>query len=141
MTTIGFLFVKLVKQTQPDKILIEICECGRWTEFAKTSVCIILAALVYLESAKVYTGPKIVRALKRLRNTAIETQFQVKMFLTSTCVVFIFMIKRLFEILLTIYPCISHNVRILSKYCNKFFLYSQDLHSVNCKQCELWGCT
>jgi len=24
-----------VKQTQPDKILIEICECGRWTEFAK----------------------------------------------------------------------------------------------------------
>jgi len=56
MTTIGFLFVKLVKQTQPDKILIEICECGRWTEFAKTSVCIILVALVYLASAKVYTG-------------------------------------------------------------------------------------
>jgi len=43
-----------------DNILIEICECGRWTEFAKTSVCVILVALVYFESAKIYTGPKIV---------------------------------------------------------------------------------
>jgi len=41
-----------------DKILIEICECGRWTEFAKTSVCIILVVLVYLESAKIFTGQK-----------------------------------------------------------------------------------
>jgi len=55
-----------------DKILIEICECVRWTEFAKPSVCIILVALVYFESAKIYTGPKIVRVLKRLRNTGIE---------------------------------------------------------------------
>ena len=73
MTT-GSLFDKLVKQTQPDKILIEICDCGRWTDFAKTSVCIILVAVVYLESVKVYTGPKIVRVLKRLRNTGLELQ-------------------------------------------------------------------
>jgi len=51
---------KVVKQLR-DKILIEVCGCGRWTEFAKTSVCIILVVLVYLESAKIYTGPKIVR--------------------------------------------------------------------------------
>jgi len=36
-----------------------------------TSVCIILVVLVYLESTKIYTGPKIVRVLKRLRNTAL----------------------------------------------------------------------
>jgi len=29
----------------------------------------ILILLVYLESAKIYTGPKIVRILKRLGNT------------------------------------------------------------------------
>jgi len=51
--------------------LIEICESGRWTEFAKISLCIILVALIYLESAKIYTGPKIVRGLKRLRTTAL----------------------------------------------------------------------
>jgi len=34
------------------------------TEFAKTSVYIILIALVYLESAKIYTCPKIVHVLK-----------------------------------------------------------------------------
>jgi len=55
-----------------DRILIEICESGRWTEFAKTSLCIILVALIYLESAKIYTGTKIVRGLKRLRTTAIR---------------------------------------------------------------------
>jgi len=46
-----------------DKILIKIFECGWYTEFAKSSVCIILVASVYLESAKIYTGPKIVRVL------------------------------------------------------------------------------
>ena len=30
-------------------------------KFPKTSVCIILVDLVYLESAKIYTGSKIVR--------------------------------------------------------------------------------
>ena len=58
-----------------DKIVIEIGKCAWWTEFAKTSVCIILVALVYFESAKIYTGPKIVRILKRLRNTEIKAQF------------------------------------------------------------------
>jgi len=37
----------------------------------ETSVCIILIALVYPKSAKVYTGPKIVRVLNRLRNTGL----------------------------------------------------------------------
>ena len=40
-----------------DKTLVEIYECGRWTEFAKTSFCIILVVLVYLESTKICTGP------------------------------------------------------------------------------------
>ena len=35
------------------------------------SVCIILVVLVHLESTKVYTGPKIVRVLKRLRNIGL----------------------------------------------------------------------
>ena len=56
-----------------DKILIEICECERWIQFAKTSVCIIVVVLVYREPAKIYTGLKIVRVLKRLRNTALNS--------------------------------------------------------------------
>jgi len=55
-----------------DKILIEICECGWWTEFAKTSVCIILVVLVYFEPTKIYTRPKIVRVLKMVRNTELH---------------------------------------------------------------------
>jgi len=57
-----------------DEILIEICECWRWTEFAKTGVYIIYVVLVYRESAKIYTSPKIVRVSKRLRNTNVEPQ-------------------------------------------------------------------
>ena len=45
---------------------------GRWTEYAKTSVCIILVVLVYLESAKIYTGPRIVLVFTRLRNTELD---------------------------------------------------------------------
>jgi len=55
-----------------DKILNGIRECGRSTKFAKPSVYIILVVLVHLESAKIYTGPKIDRALKRLGNTGIN---------------------------------------------------------------------
>ena len=66
------LFSKNVWNKLRDKILVEICECGWWTEFAKTSVCIILVVLVYLESAKIYTGPEIVRVLKKLRNTVLR---------------------------------------------------------------------
>ena len=54
-----------------DKIRIEICECGHWTEFAKASVCIILVVLVCQEPTKIYTGLKVVRVLKRLRNTVL----------------------------------------------------------------------
>ena len=66
------LFSKNVWNKLRDKILVEICECGWWTEFAKTSVCIILVVLVYLESAKIYTGPEIVRVLKKLGNTGLH---------------------------------------------------------------------
>jgi len=54
----GSYFDKPVKQTQ------------RQAEFAETGVWFILVALIYLESAKFYTGPclKIVRVSKRLRN-------------------------------------------------------------------------
>ena len=61
-----------------DGILIEICESGQWTEFAKTSLCIIFVALIYLESAKIYTGPEIVRGLKRLRTTGLGSRLMVK---------------------------------------------------------------
>jgi len=71
LTTTGPYFDKLVKQTQR-KILIETCECGRWTEFARTGVLFILVVSIYLESAKIYTGPKILRVLKRLRNTGLS---------------------------------------------------------------------
>ena len=41
-------------------------------KFPKTSVCIILIVLVYIESAKIYTGSKIARGLKRLRTTDLS---------------------------------------------------------------------
>ena len=56
-------------------ILIEICECRPWTNFAKTIIYIIRVLLVYLESAKTYTGPEIVRVLKRLGNTVLQQPF------------------------------------------------------------------
>jgi len=66
-----------------DKILIEICECGRWTEFAETSVCIILVVLVYLESAKNYTVLKIVLGSKRLRTTTLDGSISLKFLLET----------------------------------------------------------
>ena len=45
---------------------------GDEQKFPKTSACIILVDLVYLESVKTYTGSKIVRGLKRLRTTGID---------------------------------------------------------------------
>ena len=63
LTTTSPYFDKLVKQTQR--------KGSHWNlwmramnEFSKTSICIILVVLVYLESAKICTGPKIVRGLK-----------------------------------------------------------------------------
>jgi len=50
---------------------LEFVNVGDEQKFPKTSVCIILVDLVYLESAKIYTGPKIVRGLKRLRTTVL----------------------------------------------------------------------
>ena len=77
-----------MKQTQ-SRDLIEICESGRWTEFLKTSLCIILVALIYLESAKIYTGPKIVRVLKRLRTTVLRYSF-TKSHNLSMCINYLF---------------------------------------------------
>ena len=45
---------------------------GDEQKFPKTSVCTILVDLVYLESAKIYTGSKIVRGLKMLRTTGLD---------------------------------------------------------------------
>jgi len=46
-------------------------------EFSKTSICIILVVLVYLESAKICTGPKIVRGLKKLRTTVLDIKHMI----------------------------------------------------------------
>ena len=67
----------IFKTRHRDKIVLEVCECGQWTEFAKTSVRIILVVLVYLVSAEVYTGPKIVHVVKRFRNTDFNTYLLV----------------------------------------------------------------
>jgi len=53
-------------------ILIGICECGWSTKSAKANICIILVLLIYLESMKINTGPKIVRVLKRLGKTGVD---------------------------------------------------------------------
>jgi len=50
---------------------LEFVNVGDEQKFPKTSVCIILVDLVYLESANIYTGPKIFRGLKRLRTTGL----------------------------------------------------------------------
>jgi len=71
LLTTGRHFEKLVKKLR-NMILTEISERGPQTNFAKTIVYIIRVLLVYLESAKTYTGPKIFRVLKRLGNTVIE---------------------------------------------------------------------
>ena len=64
-------FVKLVKQTET-RFSLKFVNVGDEQKFPKTSVCIILVDLVYLESAKICTGLKIVRGLKRLRTTASD---------------------------------------------------------------------
>jgi len=51
---------------------LKFVNVGDEQKFPKNSVCIILVDLVYLESAKIYTGSKIVRGFKRLRTTAVE---------------------------------------------------------------------
>ena len=64
-------FVKLVKQTET-RFSLKFVNVGDEQKFPKTSVWIILVDLVYLESAKICTGLKIVRGLKRLRTTASD---------------------------------------------------------------------
>jgi len=50
---------------------LEFVNVGDEQKFPKTSVCIILVDLVYLESANIHTGPKIFRGLKRLRTAGL----------------------------------------------------------------------
>ena len=66
------LFRQSGETNSETRFSLEFVNVGDEQKFPKTSVCIILADLVYLESANIYTGPKIVRGLKRLRTTALE---------------------------------------------------------------------
>jgi len=54
-----------------ERFSLKFVNVGDGQKFPKTSVCIILIDLVYLESAKIYTGSKIARGLKRLRTTGL----------------------------------------------------------------------
>jgi len=58
---------------------LQFVNVGEKNKFAETSVCIVLVVLVY-ESAKIYTGPKIVRVLKRLGNTALRQAICTELF-------------------------------------------------------------
>ena len=62
-------------ETNSETRLLKFVNVGDEQKFPKTSVCIILVDLVYLESAKVCTGLKIVRGLKRLRITGLHNEY------------------------------------------------------------------
>jgi len=66
------LFRQSCETNSETRFSLEFVNVGDEQKFPKTSVCIILVDLVYLESANIYTGPKIVRGLKRLRTTGLE---------------------------------------------------------------------
>ena len=66
------LFRQIGETNSETRFLLKLVNVDDEQKFPKTSVCIILVALVYLESAKIYTGPKTVRGLKRLRTTGIS---------------------------------------------------------------------
>jgi len=59
-------------ETNSETTLLKCVNVGDEQKIPKASVCIILVDLVNLESAKICTGLKIVRGLKRLRTTVVE---------------------------------------------------------------------
>jgi len=90
LTTTSPYFDKLVKQTQRQGYF-KFVYVGDEQTFPKASVCIILVDLVYLESAKICTGLKIVRGLKRLRTTALDQRLNL---FIKTCLLFEMYITR-----------------------------------------------
>ena len=66
--------------TPPERsqqLSLKFVNVGDEQKFPKTSVCVILVDLVYLESATIYTSytsSKIARGLKRSRTTGIVIQ-------------------------------------------------------------------
>ena len=66
------LFRETGETNSETRFSLKFVNVGDEQKFPKTSVCIILVDLVYLESAKIYTGSKIVRGLKRLRTTGLS---------------------------------------------------------------------
>jgi len=66
------LFRQTGQTNSETRFSLKFVNVGDEQKFPKTSVCIILVDLVYLESAKIYTGSKIVRGLKRLRTTVLK---------------------------------------------------------------------
>jgi len=59
---------------RPQQLSLKFVNVGDEQKFPKTSVCVILVDLVYLESATIYTSytsSKIARGLKRSRTTGI----------------------------------------------------------------------
>jgi len=67
------LFRQTSETNSETRFLLKFVNVNDEQKFPKPSVCIILVALVYLESAKIDTGPKIVRGLKRLRTTDLNS--------------------------------------------------------------------
>jgi len=59
---------------RPQQLSLKFVNVGDEQKFPKTSVCVILVDLVYLESAKIYTSSKTARGLKRSRTTGIVIQ-------------------------------------------------------------------
>jgi len=66
------LFRQTGETNSETRFSLKFVNVGDEQKFPKTSVCIILVDLVYLESAKIYTGSKRVHGLKRLRTTVVE---------------------------------------------------------------------
>ena len=69
------LFRQTGETNSETRFSLKFVNVGDEQKFPKTSVCIILVDLVYLESAKICTGSKIVRGLKRLRTSELEQRF------------------------------------------------------------------
>ena len=66
------LFRQTGETNSETRFSLKFVNVGDERKFPKTSVCIILVDLVYLESSKIYTGSKIARGLQRLRTTALN---------------------------------------------------------------------
>jgi len=71
------LFRQTGETNSETRFSLKFVNVGDEQKFPKASVCIILVGLVYLESAKIYTGSKIVRGLKSLRTTELVARLLI----------------------------------------------------------------